>query len=398
MAMLREIAGGGSVAYPPPRDLVFDAASVMHRLGFSGFEDAMQTPPPAAASKAEGKEPSPQWTGDACEPNCGDLQNLLHRFMLDAVGRIAFGENIDALGTPDLPVARAFDYCQRYTNVDLFVPFWRWRRWLLPSGRRFREHVRVLDDFAFDIVRRRRRDFAEAEPTEGADKQADLLSLFLSGHKVTKDTDISDRYLRDVIMNFLIAGRDTTAQALSWTFYALAKHREAQEKVAAEARAVLGTGRGGGDRHLTYAELGKLAYTTAAFQESLRLYPPVAKNARIAVKADVWPDGTQIPAGAWAAWVPYSMGRTPELWGEDCEEYRPERFLDAPLKPSPFKYVLQHVCIDLHPNPNPNRYPNPLCSTLGIRPSTLGRAPALARTWRCSRRGSCSRASSQSSP
>eukprot|EP00968_Pinguiococcus_pyrenoidosus_P028132 scaffold7650_cov439-Pinguiococcus_pyrenoidosus.AAC.1 len=219
--------------------------------------------------------------------------------------------------------------------MDLFMPLWRLRRWLLPSGRRFLAALRVVDDYAYSVVRRRRKQLATAGGETEKRAYADLLTLYLT-HPETKSSNLSDHFLRNLIMNILIAGRDTTAQALSWTFFLLATHKDIQDNAAAEAHAIIGAS--GVKRHVSYEEVAKMKYILAVFNEALRLFPSVPKEGRICNEADTWPDGTRIKPGEWANFTPYSMGRSEELWGEDCLEFRPERFL-ADTKPSPFIFT-----------------------------------------------------------
>lgn len=100
---------------------------------------------------------------------------------------------------------------------SIFVP---WRKG--PT-----DHLKVVDDFAFKVIKERRQQMAEGHTFK------DLLSRFMN----TKGVDgelLDDRGLRDIIINFIIAGRDTTAQALSWTFYNLMLHPRVEKKLVDE--------------------------------------------------------------------------------------------------------------------------------------------------------------------
>jgi cytochrome P450 len=156
----------------------------------------------------------------------------------------------------------------------------------------------------------------------------------------------TDQNLRDVILNMVIAGRDTTAQALSWTFYRLCIHPEVQNKVREEIRTVqakLGADATNSSGGYTYAFLQQLRYTEAVCHEALRLYPSVPKEAKCVMKDDVLPDGTQVRKGDIVSFQAYSMGRDPDLWGENCNEFVPERFLTN-TKPNPFIFTAFQVC------------------------------------------------------
>jgi cytochrome P450 len=156
-----------------------------------------------------------------------------------------------------------------------------------------------------------------------------LLSRFLedaakkneSEEKEEARTSGTDKELRDIVLNFMIAGRDTTACALSWTMYELTKSPEVQEKVRKEFSSIFTS-----DAEITYDNVNKLNYCHAVVLEVLRLHPSVPKDVKYAVKADTWPDGTKIPAGATVIYCPYAMGRDKRIW-KDPLSFKPERFL-----------------------------------------------------------------------
>ena len=95
----------------------------------------------------------------------------------------------------------------------------------LGGERRLRASVKVMDSFSYDIIARRRK-----EPEEARLARGDLLSRFMS-LKDSNGQPLSDQFLRDVIMNFMIAGRDTTANAMSWATYLIATHPEVETRV-----------------------------------------------------------------------------------------------------------------------------------------------------------------------
>ena len=101
----------------------------------------------------------------------------------------------------------------------------------------------------------------------------------------------TDEYLKDIVINFLVAGRDTTAVTLSWTFYCLAANPEVEQKLIEEIDSVLH------DRLPTYDDIDtRLPYLHAVIKEVLRLYPPVPKDIKTPINDDTLPDGTFVPA------------------------------------------------------------------------------------------------------
>jgi len=91
----------------------------------------------------------------------------------------------------------------------------------------------------------------------------------------------------------------------------------------------------------TYDQLKDLRYCEAVFSESLRLYPSVPMDGKMAMAADWLPDGTSVPVGSWVVYNPYVMGRSERLWGKDACVFNPERWLHhggRPIQPSPYVF------------------------------------------------------------
>src|SRR5207245_1714982 len=129
----------------------------------------------------------------------------------------------------------------------------------LPFLIRVRQAVRRLDDVVYNIIRQRR---AKGD----VQQYGDLLSMLMGA--VDEDgSRMSDRQLRDEIMTFLLAGHETTALSLSWTWYLLSQHPEAEQKLRQELHDVLG------GRTPQVEDLARLPYTDKVVKESMRLYP-----------------------------------------------------------------------------------------------------------------------------
>lgn len=250
---------------------------------------------------------------DALSPTDAiDIQDIFFRFTLDSIGQIAFGKNIDSLHKP-VRFAKAFDFAQHAVNLRFFNPCWRLSFF---QERELSAALKLLDEFAYSLIEERK-----TVPVEDLEQRTDLLSLYmrLEDHE---GKPFSDKYLRDIIMNFLIAGRDTTAQTLSWLTYLLASNPKELEKVVAEVDAVLAGG------VPTYDSVQHLSYLQACVDETLRLYPPVPGDPKYAVNDDVLPDGTFVPAGTTVSWLAYTMGRYEKFW-DNPEEFTPSRWFEA---------------------------------------------------------------------
>ncbi|KAH0766263.1 hypothetical protein KY285_002134 [Solanum tuberosum] len=178
----------------------------------------------------------------------------------------------------------------------------------------------------------------------------DTLSRFLVESK--KDPEkMTDQYLRDIILNFMLAGKDSAANTLSWFFYVLCKNPLIQIKIVEEIREVIGNNmkdNGCVDdfvASITEEVLEKMHYLHATLTETLRLYPAVPLDGRCADADDVLPDGFHIKKGDGVYYMSYAMGRMPYVWGDDAEDFRPERWLkDGIFQPeSPFKFIAFHA-------------------------------------------------------
>lgn len=166
---------------------------------------------------------------------------------------------------------------------------------------------------------------------EDLEARKSFLGLFLEDAR-KRGEQLSEDILRDLVLNFLIAGRDTTAQALSWTIYCLINHPEVEDKVRREVIEVCGV------RGPVYEDMNRLPYLQAVINEALRLYPSVPLVAKQAAQDDTWPDGTFIREGTLVAYNMYAMGRDRSIWGEDAEIFRPERWLEQKDAPGNYRY------------------------------------------------------------
>jgi len=261
-----------------------------------------------------------------------EMQSLLHRFTLDSIGIIAFDSSIRSLEQGAPAFAEAFDWHVTEISNTFTDPLWMPKRLLRLHA--YYSRLAVINSFAFKMVTEKRQ--AVAAGTAGSD----LLSLYLEKEMEAESKEkFTDKDLRDVILNFVIAGRDTTAQALSWSFYRLCLHPHIQHLVREEVLGVLANEEGQTeDGHISFEALSKLKYTEAFLLETLRFHPSVPKEAKFVVSDCVLPDGTKVFRGDTVVFCPWTMGRNKAIWGEDALEFNPDRFVSN-LKPSPFLFT-----------------------------------------------------------
>jgi len=184
------------------------------------------------------------------------------------------------------------------------------------TNRRLRPALASLNSIVERLIAtKRRRLAAGSRPPDG---HRDLLTILMLARDAETGETMSDAQLRDEVMTLMIAGHETTANALSWLWYLLDRHPDEQERLRAELVAATG------GRAPTVDDLPQLPRLKAVIQETLRLYPPVWMFDRRAVGPDDLA-GTKVAKGDLVIFCPYAIHRLPDLW-PDPEAFRPERF------------------------------------------------------------------------
>ncbi|XP_030535476.1 cytochrome P450 704C1-like [Rhodamnia argentea] len=272
-----------------------------------------------------------------------DIQDLFMKSTLDSIFKVAFGVELDSMcGTSEegAEFSRAFDDASAMTLRRYVDVFWKIKNFLnIGSEAALKKNVRVIDDFVYKLIRRKIEQMHNSTDDPSMKKE-DILSRFL---QVT-ETDLT--YLRDIILNFIIAGKDTTAATLSWFIYMLCKYPIIQEKVVQEVKQMSNVKKisdfASFAANMGEEALQKTHYLHAAITETLRLYPALPVDAKICFSDDVFPDGFSVRKGDMVSFQPYAMGRMKFIWGDDAEDFRPERWLDSNgvFQPeSPFKFT-----------------------------------------------------------
>ncbi|XP_026405889.1 cytochrome P450 704C1-like [Papaver somniferum] len=272
-----------------------------------------------------------------------DIFDLFLKATLDSTFQVGFGIQLDSMcGSSDEGTlfANAFDDSSEMTAWRYVDASWTIKRFLnIGSEAKLKKNVKVIDEFVYKLIHTKI-DLMSNSPNDASMKKDDILSRFLA-------SNVTDpKYLRDIILNFIIAGRDTTAATLSWFLYMLCKHPHIQVTVAQEVREATRV-----KDNLSFEEfaalvteeaLEKMQYLHAAITETLRLHPAVPMDPKICFSDDTLPDGFDVKKGDMVAYVPYAMGRMKFIWGDDAEVYRPERWLNKDgvfQNESPFKFT-----------------------------------------------------------
>jgi cytochrome P450 len=242
------------------------------------------------------------------EPRRGervDVHAEMMRLTLRIVGQTFFGADVDrdaaAIGEAlRVVIQYAHGYVEQIVQVPVWVP--------TPRNVRFRKAMRTLDGVVRRIIDERRRS------GEAGD---DLLAMYLSARDESGEP-LPDDLVRDEVMTMVLAGHETTANALTWSWYLLSRRPDVARRVREEVHAVLG------DRAPDVADLPRLDLCTRVVQESLRLYPPAWSFERQAVEDDEVM-GFSVPAGTIIGMCPYILHRS-RAWWDDPETFDPDRF------------------------------------------------------------------------
>lgn len=291
-----------------------------------------------------------------------DLQAVFHDITTRLMGRMAYNMEMRSGDEFDL----AFEYASGATAERFQNPLWQLTDVFF--GRRLRRAVATIRKFGNEIVASAVRDRENSKaraagagalsdrgnskaPAAGASAVSDRENSKapavgagestpgsrldeISGSLIQSLLDsIGDHEIvADAALNYLSAGRDTTAQALTWTFYLLFQNRYVMGRVRNEVKGVLAASGGWAASKGLDTTLFKptsLPFTLAVFYESLRLFPPIPFEIKQCLRDTTLPDGTFLPRSSVVVWCPWAMNRSRITWGEDADMFRPDRWLSA---------------------------------------------------------------------
>ena len=191
----------------------------------------------------------------------------------------------------------------------------------LPITRRFFKSIHLIDTLVHTIIEKRRH----------LNANENLLDQMIKATDGEGQGKMSNQQLRDEVVNILLAGHETTSNALSWTFHQILKYPEIHQKMKEEIQRVVK------NDIATYEELNQLTYTQAVFKESMRLFPPFWRVSRMSIK-DTKVKGYDIPAGTNVIAGIYTIQRDSRYW-KDALEFKPERFMGKDPETHRFAYI-----------------------------------------------------------
>ncbi len=230
------------------------------------------------------------------------------KLTLEIVAKVLFSANVSEAEAA--AVSAALDELQAaMTQLEqMVVPVPEWVP--IPANRRIRAATSIIDKVVYRVIEERRSSGAE---------HVDLLDTLLHTRYEDNGELMSVQQVRDEVITLFLAGHETTANALTWTFYLLAQHRDAVERLHAELDSVLA------GRSPTVDDLPNLTWTEMIIKESLRLYPPAWGLSLRVSQTEVQLGPYTLPAKSAVGIFPYTLHRDPRWW-PNPERFDPERF------------------------------------------------------------------------
>ncbi|ETI22164.1 hypothetical protein G647_06237 [Cladophialophora carrionii CBS 160.54] len=256
-----------------------------------------------------------------------DLQPLFFQFTFDTTTFLLFGTSMNSLqdkSARDGASSREAEFAEAFRVSQDFL-FRRGRRgdlyWTV-DDKQFRRHCSTVHKFIDEAVQE------ALSRASGHGKSGSVHSFLDALIEETRDP----RVLRDQLLNVMLAGRDTTACCLTWTFRLLAQHPDVLAKLRSEIESTVGVGKNSSspDRKI----LKKMKYLNLVLREVLRLYPSVPINSRTALRTTTIPrgggtDGSEpimVRKGEAVGFSIHAMHRLKRLYGEDAHSFRPDRW------------------------------------------------------------------------
>lgn len=262
--------------------------------------------------------------GKAHDGDVVDLQTVFHEITSQLMGKMAYDMEMHA----DDDFTLAFDYASGATTERFQNPLWFITEPL--TGSKFRKALNTVRAFGLKIVDNAAKSRVKGRSTDLAlDSNSDKLDE-VSGSLIQSLLEVfgnDQKLVSDAALNYLSAGRDTVAQALTWCMYLLMQHSSVVDRIREEAQAAWQMGSQANNEAKSIFTPTSVPYTMATFYETLRLYPPIPFEIKQVEKATTLPDGTFLPENSIVFWCTWSMNRSKISWGDDADSFRPERWL-----------------------------------------------------------------------
>ncbi|XP_057750678.1 alkane hydroxylase MAH1-like [Arachis stenosperma] len=260
-----------------------------------------------------------------------DLQDMFQRLTFDSICSIVLG--FDPKCLPNNPTEfqevafeKAFNKMEDTIFYRHIVPRCLWKlqkRLRIGQEKNSNESQQIVDQFLHQCISSRNEEQSGINCAKDDESNFDMLKALVEERGIGQ---INDKFLKDMAINLLAAGRDTISACLSWFFWLVSTHPLVEAKILEEIKEKLRTN----DENWLASgveDLNKLVYLHGALCETLRLFPPVPFEHKCAIKSDILPSGDCVSPNTMIYYSLYSMGRMEQTWGKDCLEFKPERWV-----------------------------------------------------------------------
>ncbi|KAL5572795.1 hypothetical protein UlMin_022392 [Ulmus minor] len=264
-----------------------------------------------------------------------DLQEVFGQLTFDTMFSLIFG--IDPIShsfkLSNLAYQKAFEDIEEAILQRHFLPeSFRKLQNLLQFGSegKLRRAWKALDELSYECISIKRQKHQNQSKTQKEEANFDLITAYLEEEERKGESvffRFPDKFLRDTAINFMGAGRASINAALTWFFFLIATNPNVETKILEEIKENFRDKEGGNLEFMSAQELNKLVYLHASLCETLRLYPSIPFNHKSANEEDILPSGHHIKRNMTMLISFYSMGRMEAVWGEDCLEFKPERWI-----------------------------------------------------------------------
>ncbi|PWA95965.1 cytochrome P450 [Artemisia annua] len=263
-----------------------------------------------------------------------DLQNIFQRLTFDGIVSLITDFDPETL-TVDLPhdkFEEAFTKSEETIFDRHFLPKCWWKilnRFQIGNEKHLVNAWKLSDELIYKFILEKR--IKETKTDDVKKEQVEDLSLLTRYMREYKDQTGSfgdhDKFIKDTLLSLLVAGRGSTAAALTWFFYLLLRNPVAESRIYEELHEKLGMKEDEKWKQFGAKELENLVYLHGSLCEALRLFPPVPLNAKGPQEIDTLPSGHRVNSGTKILLHSYAMGRMETIWGQDCLEFKPERWI-----------------------------------------------------------------------
>ncbi|CAL5207856.1 unnamed protein product [Lathyrus oleraceus] len=257
-----------------------------------------------------------------------DLQDILERFTFDITSSFLFGLDPNCLDPykfnelSNIACLKAVSEIEEVALFRHYIPkcIWKLQRWLqIGQEKKHKVALENLHQFLHKCIT-----YSKGNGDEDEYHSCFLKELMRKGLGKGEKTE---KYITDTAVNLLLAGNGTISSGLSWFFWLVSTHPIVEAKIIQEIKDNYLAQEMNSITNLSMEDIDKLVYLHGAICEALRLYPPVPFEHKCAVKSDILPSGDHVRANTKLIYSLYAMGRMEEIWGEDCLEFKPERWI-----------------------------------------------------------------------